>query len=211
MPIINEAKLTNADATLLKYSVNNNIWIQNKNKLIRVFGNIIGIPLMLIFIFIIMGGMIEGFENTSAGDTFGILLVCFLTCFLPGAYCFIKANQKFNIDFSDKSIYYSLFNKRYKIIQGSQIMNMYVVDLTQQGIYKGYQYYIDYSKDKNRLTKNKADISLQDMVVNPSNAPIIKFKRILITGDYKLKAEIDQVNYIINEIIVQLKSQKAYN
>jgi hypothetical protein len=211
MAIINEARLTNADAAVLKYTVSNNQWVQNKNSLVRLLGNIIGIPLMLIFIFIIFGSLAFGFKDTSAGDVVGILLMCFLACFLTGAYCFVQANQKLIIDFDDRSIYYSLLNKKYKIIKGSQIMNMHIIDLTEQGRYKGYQYYINYSKDKNTSVKNESDISMQDLVVNPKNAPMVKLKRRLITGDYKLKTEIDQVNYIMNEIIIQLTSQKVFN
>jgi hypothetical protein len=211
MPIINEARLTDADAAVLNYTASNQQWVQNKNKLVRILGNLIGIPLTLIFIFIIFGSIVFGFKDTSAGDAVGILLMCFVSCFLTGAYCFVQANQKFIIDFDDHSIYYSLFNKRYKIIKGSQLMNMYIVDLTQQGRYKGYQYYINYSKDKTSSVKNESDISMQDMIVNPSNAPMVKYKRIRIAGGYKLKIEINQVNYIINEMIIQLKSQKTYN
>jgi hypothetical protein len=211
MAIINEARLTNADAAVLKYTASNNQWVQNKNSLVRLLGNIIGIPLMLIFVSIVFGSLVFGFKDKSIGDFVGILLMCFVSCFLTGAYCFVQANQKLIIDFDDSSIYYSLLNKKYKIIKGSQIMNMHIIDLTEQGRYKGYQYYINYSKDKNTSVKNESDISMQDLVVNPKNAPMVKLKRRLITGDYKLKTEIDQVNYIMNEIIIQLTSQKVFN
>jgi hypothetical protein len=211
MPIINEAKLTNADAVVLKYTANNNKWVQNKNSLVRLLGNIIGIPLMLIFVSVVFGSLVFGFKETSIGDFIGILLMCFVSCFLTGAYCFVQANQKLIIDFDDRSIYYSLLNKKYKIIKGAQIMNMHIIDLTEQGRYKGYQYYINYSKDKNISIKNESDISMQDMIVNPKNVPMVKLKKILITGNHKLKTEIDQVNYIMNEIIIQLTSQKVFN
>jgi hypothetical protein len=199
-----QTNLTKKDALLLKYTANKNQWTQNKNKVARVLGNIVGIPLMLLFL--LMAGSIFFSDKIITSDVLGGLFMAFLICFCLGAYFFVNANLKFIIDFDTKSIYYSLLNKKFKVIKGSQLRDVYIIDLTQQTRYKGYQYYINYSDNKNPVAKNKLDVTMQDMIANPNNAPMVKIKRIRITGDYKLRTEIEQVNYIMNQIITQLQS-----
>jgi hypothetical protein len=195
--------LTDKDATLLKYTIKNKSWIQNKNKFGRVLGDFFGMLMMLIFF--LMAVYFLTLPKIKSDDLGG-LFMCFLICFVPGAYFFIWSNLKFIIDFDTKSIYYSLLNKKFKVIKGSQLRDVYIIDLTQQTRYKGYQYYINYSDNKNPVAKNKLDVTMQDMIANPNNAPMVKIKRIRITGDYKLRTEIEQVNYIMNQIITQLQS-----
>ncbi len=192
--------LTSKEATLLKYTIKNKKWIQNKNKFGRVISLIIGIPLMLFFLLMLGSLIVEKQENV-----FGALFMCFLCCFLPGTWLFVTANLTLVIDFDAKAIYYALFNKKFKIIKGEQIRDVYIIDLTQQGRYKGYQYYFNYSNDKNPVVKKSNEVTMQDMIVNPTNAPMVKIKNRRITGDYKLRTEIEHVNYIMNQIILKLQ------
>jgi hypothetical protein len=192
--------LTSNDASLLKYSIKNKKWIQNKNKFGRIISLIIGIPLMLFFL-LLTGSLAFEKQDNMAGGVF----MCFLICFLPGAWLFVTANLRLVIDFNAKAIYYALFNKKFKIIKGEQIRDVYIIDLTQQGRYKGYQYYFNYSNDKKPAVKKSSEVTMQDMIVNPTNAPMVKIKNIRITGDYKLRTEIEQVNYIMNQIILNLQ------
>jgi hypothetical protein len=198
-----QTALTEKDALLLKYTANKNQWTQNKNKVWRVLGNIVGIPLMLLFL--LMVGSIF-FSDKITSEMLGGLFMCFLTCFCVGSYLFVNANLKFIIDFDTKSIYYSLLNKKFKVIKGWQLRDVYIIDLTQQARYKGYQYYFNYSNDKNPVVKKSNEVTMEDMIANPNNQPTVKIKRIRITGDYKLRTEIEQVNYIMNQIITQLQS-----
>jgi hypothetical protein len=195
--------LTDKDATLLKYTIKNKSWIQNKNKFGRVLANIFSILLMLFFF--LMAVYFLTLPKIKSDDLGG-LFMCFLICFVPGAYFFIWSNLKFIIDFDTKSIYYSLLNKKFKVIKGSQLRDVYIIDLTQQARYKGYQYYFNYSNDKNPVVKKSNEITMEDMIANPNNQPTVKIKRIRITGDYKLRTKIEQVNYIMNQIITQLQS-----
>jgi hypothetical protein len=200
----NQTNLKEKDALLLKYTAIKNQWVQNKNKAGRVLGNIVGIPLIILFL--LMVGSVFFSDTTITSDTLGGLFMAFIICFGLGSYLIVNANLKLIIDFDSKSIYYALFNKRFRVVKGSQLRDVYIIDLTQQARYKGYQYYFNYSNDKNPVIKKSSDVTMEDMIANPNNQPTVKIKRIRITGDYKLQTEIEQVNHIMYQIIAEFQS-----
>jgi hypothetical protein len=191
------------ESKLLKFYTQNNCWIREKNKFFIILGNIIGV---ILIVFFLMMTVYFFTETELKSDDLGGLFMCFLVCFLPGVYFFVWSNLNFVLDFNSKLIYYSLFGKRFKIILGSHLRNVYVIELTQQTRYKGYQFYFEYSNDKNPTIKKNSDVTMEDMIMNPENTATVKVKNIFIDGGFKLRTEIDKVYSIMNQIIIELQT-----